>query len=105
MKALGIISIGVGLFILFGALGIIPLAFWHIILWLIAFGLGFSGIKNMWRKGFPEGLTSLFAGVILSLILLKVIDLGFWGFLASIAGMWLVQQGIKLLIARRRFFT
>jgi len=105
MKTLGIILIGMGLFILFGALGIIPLAFWHFILWLIAFGLGYSGIKDMWRKGFPEGLTSLFAGIILALILLKVIELGFWGFVASIAGMWLVQQGIKFLMTRRRFFT
>lgn len=94
----GIALLLIGLFIILGSLGVIPVSFWKIFLWIIAVGFLVSGISSMFKKGFPNGLLSLSAGVLLILQLVNIIDIGFWPFVGVLAGIALIQLGIFYLM-------
>ena len=89
----GITLIVLGLVVLLGALGIVPIGVWDFFLWIIAVGFGVSGIFALLRS-FPKGLVSLTIGIVLVLKLFGVISLGFWAFVGVVAGAWLIQLGI-----------
>gem|GEM_PF-4131333 len=99
---LGIILIILGLVVLLGALGVVPVGIWDFFLWIIAVGFGVSGIFALFRS-FPKGLVSLTIGIVLVLKLLGAISLGFWAFVGVVAGAWLIQLGIGYVVGWDRY--
>ncbi len=92
-----IVLIILGLLIVLGALKLIPFSIWDTILWIISLALFVTGITALFKK-FPQGLTTTFAGLFLALILLDVLQVGFWGYLALVIGVAILQKGIEMLI-------
>ncbi len=98
---LGSILIVLGLIVILGAMGVVPVGIWDLFLWIIAVGFGVSGIFAIVRN-FPRGIVSLTIGLVLVLKLLGTISLGFWAFVGVVAGAWLVQLGIGYVIGWNR---
>ncbi len=101
MSRSGIFMILIGALILLLALGGNRFGILGFFLWIVAIGFVWLGIDKMVREGFPGGLTSLGAGILIVLHNFGVLKLNFWQFVFAVVGIWAIQVGLRMMMGER----
>ncbi len=100
--AFAVLLIFIGTMLLLSTFNLIEMTFGRLVMAFFAALFTYFGTRDMIRRGFPSGLTSLAIAVILILNVLGIFTTGFWQALLIIIAIALIQSGIGIIRALRR---
>lgn len=95
----------VGIMILLSSLGLMSLAFGRVVSVFFAIFFAFSGLKIIFKRGFPSGLVSISLAVILILYAFNIVTFGFWKIVGILIAVFLIEVGLRILTKGSTHFS
>ncbi|AEH51130.1 LiaF transmembrane domain-containing protein [Pseudothermotoga thermarum] len=87
----------IGTMLLLSAFNLVEITFGKFIMMFFAVLFAYSGIRDMVKKGFPSGLTSMGIAALLTLNVFRIFTTGFWQALTIVVAVALIQSGIAII--------
>lgn len=95
----------VGLMILLSSLGLMSLTFGRVVSVFFAIFFAVSGLKSIFKRGFPSGLVSISLAVILVLYAFDIVTFGFWKIVGILIAVFFIEIGLRILTKGSTHFS